>query len=443
MRRSILTRVDDRAYRAILGAAVALTLAASAGCDDSTPPPAPRPTDAPQHSAASPSPGHDAPRAVVDPADTAAVADADPGDLIRRFRDDALSDGEIDAAIDRALEIQADPDAAWNPAWGEFVERAFGLHPPIDYYNRAVPGFDFDTTTQREAGYAEAEYARQLAELAGESDPTFVEYLGHVARPTVTARADLRRGDPLPIRFTVEPRASEPMATTAWAIRTVESVTLGDLPLLAGGMYGVGGGPPDSRYGGSLSNGLTFATTSEQLAPLPDGPATLRVVVRVDVYPEPKRKGMTPVAVSWATYDRVVTLHAADDPTVRLIPDESARPAVEAAVTVRKVDAVAYANGSYALMVSTTIDHPPVPVGFAVFVRVGDDEIPAGTLYAPAGETSAAGTNARRRLPDGTESVDVVYRPDPAAAAGSLDGTEIWDGEVVVTGVPVTWEHRE
>ena len=41
-------------------------------------------------------------------------------------------------------------------------------------------------------------------------------------------------------------------------------------------------------------------------------------------------------------------------------------------------------------------------------------------------------------LPEGVQTVDVVFRPDAGAARESVD-LEYWDGEVVVKGVTVVW----
>jgi hypothetical protein len=34
---------------------------------------------------------------------------------------------------------------------------------------------------------------------------------------------------------------------------------------------------------------------------------------------------------------------------------------------------------------------------------------------------------------------DVVLRPDPAPALGTIDMTQYWDGEIVIKNVPVEW----
>jgi hypothetical protein len=128
-----------------------------------------------------------------------------------------------------------------------------------------------------------------------------------------------------------------------------------------------------------------------------------------------------------------------DEPTVRRIDDEKLRREVEDSITINRVRVLA--TRAY---VQITCTNPPTDLAYAVFLRQGEKEWPAGTVAfrhgSPIRSSGSPGTDsgfiAPGEEPTGT-SVDVVLKPDPAAALANPEIESYWGGEIVIKDVPL------
>jgi len=89
---------------------------------------------------------------------------------------------------------------------------------------------------------------------------------------------------------------------------------------------------------------------------------------------------------------------------------------------------------------SIEIEGLPVNIAFDVFARYNGNEYPLGQIAVAAG---ARGIGTRcdsevgKSLPKPPATIDIVFRTSPKAARTTLDLYQIWDGELVFSGVPI------
>jgi hypothetical protein len=87
---------------------------------------------------------------------------------------------------------------------------------------------------------------------------------------------------------------------------------------------------------------------------------------------------------------------------------------------------------------------PSVSVAFAVNARVSGREYPLGTLVEPAAAGSRGSSGDTHRLrgdydgPQDITTIDLVLRPDEAAARRTVSMDWIWEGELTLKDVPLT-----
>jgi hypothetical protein len=90
-----------------------------------------------------------------------------------------------------------------------------------------------------------------------------------------------------------------------------------------------------------------------------------------------------------------------------------------------------------------SIDNPPTDFAFAIAARSPDGTTwPLMNLRGRAGESSSAEYHLQPAgwTTFGASQVDIVFRPDVAAARESHDLAEIYGGDVVIKGVRVVYE---
>jgi hypothetical protein len=132
-----------------------------------------------------------------------------------------------------------------------------------------------------------------------------------------------------------------------------------------------------------------------------------------------------------------------DQATVRLVANEGARAAVEAAIipefTTDQVEIQRTRFGGPNGMI--LIKPLPVSLSFDVFARIGDTEHQIGSVAARADAPRMTNaqrihTHPREHFP-GAASFDLILRASPEAAEQTLDIVEVWDGEIVIPDVPM------
>ena len=124
--------------------------------------------------------------------------------------------------------------------------------------------------------------------------------------------------------------------------------------------------------------------------------------------------------------------------TVEPVSDESLRPAMAAALSLRYCRAQRRGIAPRIISGLFDFDAPPMDFAFDVFVRSGEREWPVGQIDSetehPWDFSGSFGGPVDGVLGD---RVDVILRPSQAAARQTLRITRIWNGEIVLENVPL------
>ena len=317
-------------------------------------------------------------------------------ELAARLADGRLSSTGRDRVADAALAAQADAGRPWDPAWGDWLERA-----------RAAGRLSDDRWHRYAAGSWPGAYQLRV-------------------RPRV------RDGDPIPYRVDGLP-ARVGNKAGLYLVQTGEQITWPGGPTPE---------PNDNASEGSLSsNGGGSSGSSvrpdEYAGHLPVGHHTLHLRAAIRILSGPG--AVPPLATGTLDLSAPFDLLPADRPTVAVVHDPALADPVRRSVSAELRN---WSTGTTSPHV--TVDDAPVGLSFELFIRpVGGPEWSAGTFALPAaapGRRSTSrfglGGSRGRRLPTGS-TADVVLRPSPAAAVDTIDATEAWDGELVLHGVPV------
>jgi hypothetical protein len=329
-----------------------------------------------------------------------AARDAALAEMSARLKAGKLSQRQIDALADLALDLQADPARPWSDVIGEAVGAA------------------------RDAGKLPREkwlrYARQATVLQ------------------LTTRATLRRGDLLVAELTwAPPRVARGHLFYA---------ELGPAELCVGSTR-VGAHESVFRAAVSRDRGVgplripIRLHPAEGVAALADGPHTLRCLVRYRI--DEPRPPPASLVDEPAEVTAPFTLLPAGAATVRVTTDPALRPAVEKAVRLNNlyIDRTGRPGVALSLAGYVSADAPPTGLSFHVFVRTGGREWDLGAVNLPAGKSGSQWYGRELKdlpgFPGDATTVDVVLRPSPDHAVNSVELTEIWGVEVVRENVPV------
>jgi hypothetical protein len=345
-------------------------------------------------------------------------------EINRRLAANQLSRPQVDRVTAAALAVQADTNKPFLLEWGTFVEVA-----------RAAGEVD-DESWQR--------YARQALPLQ------------------VIARANVRRGDPVPIQFHYGPARVGRGYHFHVDISIVRS-SLAGVPLAGTTRTGMS---IDYSYAGTdLSARLS--APADKLAALADGPNPLKVVARIAIdertqpMPSTRYEKLLSHDVESST---TINLLPADQPTVEIVPgdDKAMRAEIEALLvlkgyrTPREFMSWDHGDGGFGRHVQMSKDHwgndvaqflisptRPMPVGLACDIAVID---PAGRTWPSDTITIGAGASNGGWVCDGewegfnADKVEVVLTPNPAAAAATVGITKMFGGVIRFKDVPVVWD---
>jgi hypothetical protein len=124
--------------------------------------------------------------------------------------------------------------------------------------------------------------------------------------------------------------------------------------------------------------------------------------------------------------------------TVELVTDESIRAAMTESLKLRHCK-VSKTYGGAQIMGWIEVQAPPMDCAFDVFLRVCEQEWPAGQIV---GEVD--GRLLRARMFNGHvanlngDRVDLILRSSQNAARTTVGITRIWDGEIIIEDVALT-----
>jgi hypothetical protein len=357
----------------------------------------------------------------------AATRAASFAELTSRLTSAKLSDSEVRAVVDRALQVQGDTAKTWDPAWGDWVEQA-----------------------------------RMLGWLTFEQWQRYVEQGIDVG---VKVRAGVRRGDPLPYQVRVTARLSRSGLYQFDLFGRQPQFHFDGVPQ-----------PPGTDRIKDLQRQVNYqgeATGRTQtlgmgvlplnaipLDRLRDGPHTVRLVLDVAVHQYPSASNRLPIVWKRVAPEAAWELLPADRSSVRTVIDPALANSVRASLTAPYV----YYDKSGYLSTSLSARNCPVPLAFDVWLRteLGEWRIGRGSFPRDGGSISVGdfvtGANSllnEQQVPTGKDTVptsrlneftgnvvDIVLRPNAAEASRSLVQNEFWGEEIVISNVPAHHPRR-
>ncbi|MDQ3439720.1 MAG: hypothetical protein M3478_05160 [Planctomycetota bacterium] len=325
-------------------------------------------------------------------------------ELGRRARMGELSDERAQALIADALAWQKDASRTWVPAVGNYVEdaRAGQLVKDADW----------------------AVYCRQAPQLS------------------LVWRAKVRKGDPLPGRVST---GAARVGTKGGLSVRIESPIESDDPLVVQSRVVGGGGGGHSQNsmnptGGGGSTGVYLPLDPKAVDAALLGNRTTTVKVRTEV----RESWDMPGAVVWTEHlSADWQLVSADAQTIELIPDDKPqiRKQIESGLKIIRLEVRRYPGVSAGHTVSLvmTIATPPLPLSFDVFLRSGENEWKFTTISGAGATEYHTGGHLPATANFDARRVSVIFRPSPASAHHTVDITRIWNGEISIPDVEVTW----
>lgn len=190
-----------------------------------------------------------------------------------------------------------------------------------------------------------------------------------------------------------------------------------------------------SSYGSGLGSG---ASGSSFQAPEALGKHTFRITIETSVYlteAEMNDRAKPPHWTRQTTLTAPIEVLPKNAPGyITLIDDPAAAQAMARKV---KVDDLRLGAQPGWIEVSVSIDKPDYDIAFDVYALHAGKEYRLGGVYAWAGQSHSFGTGTSEfdRTTPPPKTVDIVFRPSPTVAKGTVDLYHIWNGEVRLNNV--------
>jgi hypothetical protein len=183
--------------------------------------------------------------------------------------------------------------------------------------------------------------------------------------------------------------------------------------------------------------GMSLELDRKAIATAAPGKRTTEVHIQTSV-----RENWQTTVTEWTqTLAAEWELVGAGESTVEIVPDDSpqVRKQVEAALKVDKLEASPQPTGTM-LSISLKVVAIPLPLAYDVFARAADGREWKLTSISMTGPTHyGAGGYVWAKDNFDAKVVDLVFRPSLATAESTVDITRMWNGEIVIPGVAVTW----
>jgi hypothetical protein len=312
----------------------------------------------------------------------AEARDAASNELLARLSRGALSGTQVDDVVERFLAYQNDPARPWSSRWGDFIELAYAK--------------------QQLTGAQLSRYAIQTID------------------PELSARSVVRRGDPLPVRIGYDRSHLRPGGLLDFEL-PVKSWRFKD-----GSMISDEPGRFSNTLGRHDADAMDFAISVEEVpVNLAEGPqqVTATFHARVWLATDPTR---TAIAEADITRAAAWTLTSPDQQSVKLVVTPGLRGEMTKSVML-------WESGRRDGSASVVVAGPPVAVCARILARDSDGRIRhlEGPVLVPAGQSARWGISPRKPAFNDGSATDVIVRPDPAAAAATVDVREIWGEDIV------------
>jgi hypothetical protein len=322
-------------------------------------------------------------------------------ELSRRAKAGNLSKEDAQPLVAHALAWQKDMTRIWRPAVGDFVEAAR----------------DASLVTDEQW----ATYAKQAPTLS------------------LLWRAQLHKQPWLP--GNVQLTSARAGSTGRLSVR-LETPVQSDDPLVNDPRQSGGSGSMQTSLqgGASGSTGVTLALNRDALDAAALGKRTTAIRIKTQI-----RESWDKPIVEWTeALSGDWELVGDDVQTVEIVPDDSPiiRQQIESAINVQTLDVRAkdnvsnYTNLSLQLKISAV----PLPLAYDVYLRAAGGKEWKLTSISVTGATQySTGGSVPAKEHFHAKRVDLVFRPSIKTAEQTVGITRIWNGELVIHDVPVTW----
>ena len=372
-------------------------------------------------------------------------------ELIDRLTKGVLDKAQSSAVAERALALQADRSSQWDAVWGDVIERI---------------NLNGDLSTAQED-----RFRQQAVSLSGRT------------------RGTVRPGDALPIIVKCAPgrvgSASQMLAMTYLESATLDGEAVRKPSTRGGSMFGgMGGSGPELYfylYGAKTNSGWGTTPTQgqEQASSLiiPKGTRpglkTLKVTVLSKVsdaqmgWSGERLKSGAPGVSTFTITQQVEVLAEGSDPIKRITPTPQVEKDMRTMLSQTTVNASVVANSglfpifggglsiSRSVSAQLSVDSPPAPFAFEVFVRVRGKETRLGEIASSPTVTSGGGRGYMMmgmggaspafylgaevaNLQRSDKTLDLIFRPSTKVAMATADLAEIYGGEIVLKDFAVT-----
>ena len=323
-------------------------------------------------------------------------------ELVRRVKADSLSDSAINSVVDDALALQQNTSVAWIAEAGDFIQAA-----------RKQQHVDDERW---------ARYARQAVNVS------------------LKVRPKIRIGDRLTAEVVIGPCRAGGDSGNQLVLRNPTPHATGDLIRSRPVDLNDGSSGQSLTAGVSGSDYVPIELDSKKMTEASLGKHELVVDINFTL-----REGWEDDAALIAKHPVQLKgtweLVPKDTPLTQHIPDDSAeiRGAMKQSlsnITIKRRVQPTYTSVNFDVKLASL----PVPVGFQVKVREGERTWDAFRFArnANAGPmTYRFGTSIEDF---DAKQVDVIFTPDERAVLETTGATQLWDGSVVIEGVPVTVE---
>lgn len=335
-------------------------------------------------------------------------------EIRRRLEDDTLADRQINRLIEKALSIQADQTTTWDSFWGDVIETAWD--------KKKLP----DDQLQR--------YLKTAA-FTGQN---------------LAIRSRIRQGERVPIRRGFGQGTRAGRSGRFYLFRDYRLLRIGDIELDKGSS-GTGAGP--------LGSGGSWSTRLRKID-VPLGKYEVSIECRFRAAPADSidhaefvdlsntdRETMieTHKLLDWIdTARRPVEVVATGDPVIELVDDPALKEVIREAITVRRVRLIQ--RRRLRAVCRIDFDTLPIPVGFQVLWRVGEQEWPVQRITALETEGSVERHGPIMGVdgfPIDATRVDIILRSSAQSAEQRAGLDRIWQGEIVIPNLPLDIEQRD
>ena len=330
-------------------------------------------------------------------------------ELLRRERADLLDSDQTNDLIDCILKYQADRDRPWRTEMGDFLE------------NLWVSGkLNRDLWEQ---------YTAQFV----------VDYFAVKVRPRIVigtpggvnlqlAVQDVRCGSGEHITFQLQQKSWEFRIGGTLIGAANQQANLGTISHKGGqSSMGFGVGLGELTWD-SIDPGRHKVIYGSQLSII--GPTSRDQEDEPEVFASRK-----------VSFETETTFLPPGQTTVNINTDPSMKAEVDRSITITRIETSPAVNprtdNKYYSNVILDVQRRPIDVAFAIILKDGDDEYRSGSVTSAA--DSNVGTNSTAYIPADLSGkrIDVIFRPDPQIAEGTIDLFEIWGEEIVIKDVLV------